>query len=74
MGQANCCAGKGKEDQVEMERARQKEIRRQKERERRMSEKKKRESAKQGTRIREGKCQEAKSIRLFDFQFFFSRE
>ena len=53
MGQANCCAGKGKEDQVDMERARQKEISRQKERERRMSEKKKRESAKQGARIRE---------------------
>ena len=53
MGQANCCAGKGKEDQVDMERARQKENDRQKEREKRMSEKKKRESAKQGARIRE---------------------
>lgn len=53
MGQANCCAGKGKEDQVDMERAKQKELSRQKERERRMSEKKKRESAKQGARIRE---------------------
>ena len=75
MVQANCCAGKGKEGQVDMERTRQKEISRQKERERRMSEKKKRESAKQGVRIREGKCQDVKSICLFDLQYFlFSRE
>ena len=52
----NCCAGKGKEDQVDMERARQKEMSRQIERDRRMSKKKKRESAKQGARVREGKC------------------
>ena len=70
MGQANCCAGKRMEDQVEMDRARQKEISRQKERERRISEKKKKESTKQGTRIREGKYQDAKSIRLFDLHYF----
>ena len=74
MGQVNCCAGKGKEDQVDMERARQKEINWQNERERRMSEKKI-ESAKQGARIREGKCQVKKHMPFRSPVFpFLSRE
>ena len=75
MGQSNCCAGKGKVDQVDMERARQKEINRQKERERRMSEKKKRESAKQGARIREGnvKKQKAYAFSISSISFSFAR-